>query len=233
MKIAGFLKTTLLDYPGRISASVYLAGCNLRCPFCQNSGLICPQDTRACRPEEILAFLKKRRGILEGVCISGGEPTLQPDLPAFIRRIKDLGYPVKLDTNGTNPHMLALLIREGLIDYAAMDIKGTPEQYPALCGMDPASFLTDPILRSVSLLKEQTKIPFEFRTTLIREFHTEKDLLRICQWIAPAPLYALQMFRRADTVPDQDLHPWPPDQMKHIRDICLAYIPNTILRGMD
>lgn len=233
MKIAGLLKTSLLDYPGKLCASAYLSGCNLHCPFCQNSQLAKDPALEAFSREEILDFLKKRRPILEGVCISGGEPALNPDLPDFLQQIKALDYSVKLDTNGTCPHMLSDLIREGLIDYAAMDIKGTPEKYPLICGMDPSAFSMEPIFRSVEALHTQQRIPYEFRTTVVKEFHTAGDFHEICRWIAPAPLYALQLFRRTDTVFDQRLHPWDAGHMRQFLDLCLTYIPGSILRGID
>lgn len=233
MKIAGLLKTSLLDYPGRLCASVYLAGCNLHCPFCHNSSLLKASVPSACSPDELMDFLKKRRSILEGVCISGGEPALDPDLPNLLHHIKSLGYSVKLDTNGTYPQILSALISDGLIDHVAMDIKGSPEKYPEICGMDPDLFSIEPISHSIELLHKQEKISFEFRTTVIREFHSPEDFHKICQWIAPASVYALQLFRNTDTVLDKSLHACSADQMENFRSICLTYIPGTIIRGMD
>ena len=136
MKIYGLNKTTLLDYPGRVAATIFLGGCNFRCPFCQNSSLVLnPSSQPELSVTEVLSFLKKRQGILEGVCVTGGEPALSPDLPEFLAEIRALGYPVKLDTNGTRPDLLKELAGEGLIQMAAVDIKACPDNYPSLCGL--------------------------------------------------------------------------------------------------
>ena len=173
MYIGGLQKTTLLDYPGKLSACIFLQGCNFRCPFCHNSSLLSCPDTQTktdspFSPDEILAFLKQRRGILQGVCISGGEPTLQPDLPDFLADIQKLGYQVKLDTNGSRPQVLDSLIQLGLIQAAAMDIKQAPEHYASACGLLKTQLSIKDICSSVEILKQATHISIEFRTTVVQ-----------------------------------------------------------------
>ncbi len=203
MLISGLNKTTLLDYPGRVAATVFTGGCNFRCPFCHNGGLVLsPLTQEHYTEEDILAFLKKRKNILSGVCITGGEPTIQQDLPDFIRKIRELGLSVKLDTNGSHPHMLEELIGKKQIDYVAMDIKNAPGKYQATTGLmgertiaetSGNTFPVKAVQQSVELLKN-ANIPYEFRTTVVKEFHTLQDLQEICVWIAGSPAYYLQQF---------------------------------------
>ena len=162
---------TLLDYPGKVACTVFLSGCNFRCPFCHNAGLVLSPCAQDLIPEErFFAFLQKRKGILDGVCITGGEPCLQPDLADFIRRIREGGFAVKLDTNGSFPDVLQVLLQQGLLDYVAMDVKNAPARYAETCGVpgfDPA-----PVERSVRLL-QQSGVPFELRTTVVAGLHTQ------------------------------------------------------------
>ena len=176
MFISGFHKTTLLDYPGCIAAAIFTGGCNFRCPFCHNSGLVQDPFKEGLVPEdEVLAFLDKRKKILKGVCITGGEPTLQPDLPDFIGKVRKMGYRVKLDTNGYRPEVLRELLESGLLDYAAMDIKNCPEKYGAAAGLIPpgnaGGFELGKIEESIKLLLDG-QIDYEFRTTVVKELHT-------------------------------------------------------------
>lgn len=196
MLIAGFHKTTLLDYPGRVAASVFAGGCNFRCPFCHNGGLVLdPLSQEPYSEEEILEFLNKRKNVLKGVCITGGEPTLHGDLPEFIAKIKRLGYQVKLDTNGYAPNVLKKLLDKKLLDYVAMDIKNCPDKYAMTAGMhDAGVFEQEKINQSVLILKESS-IPYEFRTTVVKELHTMEDLLKIAHWIKGCPYYFLQQYQ--------------------------------------
>lgn len=180
MKIAGLNKTTLLDYPELVAATVFTAGCNFRCPFCHNRDLVMGEGLAYIPEEEVLAFLEKRRKVLAGVCISGGEPTLQPDLGEFIRKVKRLGYRVKLDTNGYRPEVLRELLAEDLLDYVAMDLKNCKAKYAVTAGR-PELELTK-IITSVEMIK-RSGIPHEFRTTVVKELHTESDLMEIGKWI--------------------------------------------------
>ena len=180
MHIAGLQKMTLLDYPGRIACTVFLQGCNFRCPFCHNSDLLDPAPEGEIPVEELLSFLKKRRGMLDGVCITGGEPTVQKDLPDLLRSIKALGYPVKLDTNGSNPNLLKALVAEGLVDYVAMDIKNSREKYSCTAGVPGLAMAK--IEESMAFLLTEP-VDYEFRTTVVRELHGENDFQNIAQWI--------------------------------------------------
>ena len=192
MIIHGFQKMTLLDYPSKVACTLFTAACNLRCPFCHNAGLVTSINAaERIDEEEILSYLKKRRGILDGVCITGGEPTLQKDLADFIRRVKALGYAVKLDTNGTNPDLLAALIDEGLLDYVAMDVKNSKQKYAATVGL--ADYDLASVEKSVSLLLEG-RVDYEFRTTVVAEYHTPADIADIAGWIKGAPRYFIQPF---------------------------------------
>ena len=181
MLIAGLSKTTLLDYPGRVAATVFMGGCNFRCPFCHNGDLVLkPSSLEKISEEEVLSFLQKRKNVLKGVCITGGEPTLQAELTDFIRKIKKLGYDIKLDTNGYRPEILQSLLRENLLDYVAMDIKNCREKYGVTAGIE--SFNIKKIEQSMEILKA-FKIPYEYRTTVVKGLHTPEDILEIGRWI--------------------------------------------------
>jgi pyruvate formate lyase activating enzyme len=231
MKICGFNKTTLLDYPGKVAASVFLGRCNFRCPFCHNSSLVLHADQQ---PEisrkEILDFLKKRQGILDGVCISGGEPTLAEDLADFLKEIKELGYEIKLDTNGSRPYVVKKLIKDGLVDKIAMDIKACPDNYQALSGLKYPDM--GPIRETAALLMEN-KIDYEFRTTVVKELHTEKDLRQIGRWLAGAKAYYLQAYRDSDDVLQPGFCSYSRDELEHFREILLETIPLVEIRGID
>ena len=173
MLIKGLNKTTLLDYPGRVAATIFTGGCNFRCPFCHNGDLVLkPSIQDAYSEEEVLSFLQKRKNVLKGVCITGGEPTLQADLPVFMEKVKKIGYDIKLDTNGYQPQVLAELIGDGLVDYVAMDIKNSKEKYPETAGLNDLQI--EKIEESVELLAGAT-IPYEFRTTVVDELHDEES----------------------------------------------------------
>lgn len=232
MIIHGFQKMTLLDYPGKVACTLFAAACNFRCPFCHNAGLVtCISADERIDTEEILAYLKKRQGILDGVCITGGEPTLQHDLPEFIRAIRALGYAVKLDTNGSDPELLAALIDEGLVDYVAMDIKNTKEKYPTTIGL--ADYNLAPVEKSVALLLEG-RVDYEFRTTVVAEYHTPEDIASIARWIEGAPRYFLQPFVDSGNLigsSDGQLHAPDVKTLDEMLHAARAIIPETVLRG--
>lgn len=231
MQIAGFQKTTLLDYPAHVAATIFTGGCNFCCPFCHNADLVLrPNQLPAFEEAEIFAHLKKRQGILDGVCITGGEPTLQPDLREFIEKIRSLGYAVKLDTNGYRPDVLQGLCAAGLIDYVAMDIKHTPEKYNTICQVSKFEF--GHIAASADFLMHQP-VPYEFRTTLIREFHQKEDILAIGKWLSGAAAYYLQPYRDSDTVIQAGLHAHDRDTLLQFADCLKPYIPTVELRGVD
>jgi pyruvate formate lyase activating enzyme len=199
MHIAGLNKTTLLDYPEHVAATIFCGGCNFRCPFCQNSGLIAVTgpDSAAASESEVLGFLEKRKNVLTAVCISGGEPTLQQDLAIFIRKIRGLGYKVKLDTNGYRPDVLVDLLAENLLDYVAMDIKNTQEKYALTTGLSHIDLAK--IAASADIIKESA-IAHEFRTTVVKELHTREDLLAIGAWLAGGGAWYLQAYQDSDNV---------------------------------
>ena len=180
MDIAGLQKMALLDYPGRVACTVFLQGCNFRCPFCHNSELIPGKGEVLMTDGEFLGFLKKRKGLLDGVCVSGGEPTLQPELPEFLTEIKALGFAVKLDTNGGRPEVLKDLVSRGLVDYVAMDVKNSPERFAETAGKRDLSL--EPIEESLRFLLSGA-VDHELRTTVVAEFHDEESILRMGQWL--------------------------------------------------
>lgn len=231
MIIKGLQKLTLLDFPGRIACTVFTYGCNFRCPFCHNASLVI-SDRYAdgeYTEEEIFDFLEKRRGRLQGVCVSGGEPTLMPDLSDFIRRIKSLGYAVKLDTNGYRPEVLKALIDEGLIDYVAMDIKSSREGYGKAIGLADAD--VSRVERSLNILKEGS-VPYELRTTVVKELHTAKELEDIGRWLAGEEKYFLQSFIDSGDVIGEGYSAYSPEQMRELLAIVRQWVPSAELRGI-
>ena len=228
MDVNGLQKLTLLDYPGKCACTVFLAGCNLRCPFCHNAALVVGQAPTAMTEEEFLAFLKKRRGLLDGVCITGGEPTLRKDLPEFIRKIRELGYLVKLDTNGSNPKMLRQLIDDKLIDYAAMDIKNCPDRYGTTCG---GISILPAVEESLSILREN-KVEYELRTTLCKPFHDEKAMEAIGKWLSGTENYYLQNFVDSGDLVGSGVSGFTEEEMEALRDAVLPHIPSTRIRGI-
>lgn len=231
MKISGLQKLTLLDYPGHLACTVFTAGCNFRCPFCQNASLVLPsKEISQYREEEILNFLSSRKHILEGLCISGGEPTMQPDLTDFIRKVKSMGYSVKLDTNGTHPKLLRELIEDQLIDMVAMDIKNSKESYPKTSGIEILNI--NSIEESVDLLKEG-RIPYEFRTTIVRELHTKKDMEDIGKWLYGSSPYYLQAFVDSGDLIGTNLTGYSKQELIKLLEIVSPYLPNASLRGID
>lgn len=225
MKICGIQKVSLVDYNGHICSTLFTSGCNFACPFCHNSGLV--KGTEEVIPtEDILDYLEKRKNVIDSVCISGGEPTLQPDLPDFIRTIKGMGYNVKLDTNGTNLDMLKYLVENNLIDYIAMDIKNSLEKYNLTIDRGYTLKIKETIEYIMSC-----GIPYEFRTTLVREFHDEKDMYAIADMLDGARLYYLQKFEDSGNCLQSGLHPVDKESALHFQDILTKTIKNTHLRG--
>jgi pyruvate formate lyase activating enzyme len=230
MQIHGFNKTTLLDYPKHLAATIFLGGCNMRCPFCHNASLVTNTTSQPTIPEEeVLSYLVKRQNILEGVCITGGEPTLYPDLPTFIKKIKDLGFKIKLDTNGTNPVMIKTLITDKLIDYIAMDIKNSPEKYTLTAGLSNLSL--DPIRESVDLLLT-SPLDYEFRTTVVKEYHTLEDMLSISNWLSGAKAYYLQSYKDSDDIILPGLHNHSKETLLEYVKLLSLKIPNVSIRGV-
>ena len=221
---------TLLDYPGRVACTVFFGGCDMRCPFCHNAELLDGTAPAVMDDEELLAFLKKRKGLLDGVAITGGEPLLQKDVPEIAARIRELGYPVKLDTNGMHPDRLRKMIDAGLIQYIAMDIKNSPERYAETAGLKEIDLA--PIQESISLLM-QGKTDYEFRTTVVAELHDDRSFEQIGQWIKGAEHYYLQKFTDRETVPFEGLHAPTDEQMRKWADLIRRDIPSVELRGVE
>lgn len=228
MKIGGFQKMTVLDYPGKVACTVFTHGCNLRCPFCHNARLVV-RDEDLIDENEILSYLNKRRGILDGVCISGGEPTLQSDLFDFMKKIKDLGMLIKLDTNGTCPDKLQYAIDNGLVDYVAMDIKNCREEYAKTCGLSKMDI--SKIEKSVEILM-QSGIDYEFRTTVTKELHTPDDFAKIGQWIKGAKRYYIQSFVDSGDIILEGLNPLDLQGLKALSEAVSPYVPSVELRGV-
>ena len=229
MEIQGLQKLTLLDWPGRTACTVFLGGCDFRCPFCHNRDLVIGPFPAGIAEEELLAFLRKRRGVLDGVCITGGEPLLRPKLEGLLTQIKALGFPVKLDTNGSHPAELRALWERGLLDYVAMDIKNSPARYGAtvaLPGLD-----LGPIRESAAWLLTG-QVDYEFRTTVVRQFHTVEDFAAIGEWIAGARRYFLQAFVDRESVLQTGLSPWGKEKMERFAEILRPFVPAVQLRGV-
>lgn len=231
MIIKGFAKLTLLDYPGRVACTIFTGGCNFRCPFCHNASLATRAGEMASIPEEeIFDLLRKRKGVLDGVCITGGEPLLfGDDLKDFIIKIKELGYAVKLDTNGSFPGRLASLIESGLIDKVAMDIKNSPEKYGLTAGVE--NFDISPILKSIEILKS-SGIDYEFRTTVVNELHSASDFEEIGKMIAGAKEYYLQSFVDSGDLIGEGFSAPTKEEMETYKKIAEIYVPNTRIRGV-
>lgn len=228
MRIGGIQKLTLLDYPGKIACTVFLAGCNLRCPYCHNASLA-KGEAFGMAEEELFEFLAARRKKLDGVCISGGEPTLWPQLPDFLCRIKELGFSVKLDTNGTNPKLMSALCRDGLLDYVAMDIKASPDKYREVCG--GADVISS--VRSSAQLLLSGAVDYEFRTTLCEPLFDLCDADEIGRWLAGAKRYYLQQFvPSGDILSPSGLYAPSEEKMAEYRQRVIPYIPNTYIRGI-
>lgn len=229
IQIHGFQTLTLLDYPGILAATVFLGHCNFRCPFCQNGNLVLhPEKEPILSEKEILAFLEKRRKMLEGVCITGGEPTLDPELAPFIRRIKEIGYKVKLDTNGYRPEVIKKLAADGLIDFIAMDIKNSPEKYAETAGIKDLDLLK--IEESVEFLKQGT-VDYEFRTTVARELHSREDIEKIGHWLSGARRYYLQNYRESGSVIQPGFSGYSGEQLQRFSDMLKKEINEVGIRG--
>lgn len=231
MEIHGFNKTTLLDYPGHLAATIFLGGCNFRCPFCHNGSLVLsPSSMPTISYEKIFNTLSKRRGVLEGVCITGGEPTIYPGLKNFILRIKEMGYLVKLDTNGNNPDVLKDLVLNHLVDYVAMDVKNSLESYSISVGI--SNFNTDRIKESIDFLL-QSNINYEFRTTIVREHHTINDIRSLGQMLEGAKAYYLQQFKDSGDLISNGLSAYSKEELQGFLNLLLPHIHTVSIRGVD
>ncbi len=234
MKIYGLQKLTMLDFPGRIACTVFTGGCNLRCPFCHNAGLVLPDRLSASGSlmdsEELFKFLDSRRGLLDGVAVSGGEPLLWPDIEEFLSEIRARGFLVKLDTNGTRPEVLSHILDSGLVDYVAMDIKNSPERYAETVGID--GFDVAPVKQSVELVMSSS-VDYEFRTTAVAGLHDIESISAAARWISGARRYFIQNFvDSGNLVASEGMRGLSPEEMRALRDAARQYVPSTELRGI-
>lgn len=233
MLISGLQKLTLLDYPGHVACTVFTGGCNFRCPFCHNAPLVLPERLRgdADGEETVLQFLKRRQGVLEGVAITGGEPLLHPDMPDFLRKIRAMGYKIKLDTNGSFPERLAALVEEGLVDRVAMDVKNAPALYAETVGLTQLDL--EALARSKDFLL-QGRVDYEFRTTVVRGLHTAESLKEAAAWIHGAREYYLQQYKNSgEVIAEEGLEAFSEDEMRALLNEVREIIPTAKLRGLD
>lgn len=227
MRISGLQKLTLLDFPERVACTVFTFGCNFRCPFCHNAGLVVGKRPDEVSEADFFAYLDKRKGVLDGVAITGGEPTLQKDLIPFIRKIKEKGFAVKLDTNGARPDVVKTLLDENLVDYFAMDVKNRAEKYASTAGVNVD---LDAIRESISLLI--TRAPeYEFRTTVVKGFHDTGDFLAIGEMIKGAKKYFLQKFTDSGAILGTGVGPCSDEEMTAFAEEARLMIPATEIRG--
>ena len=230
MHICGLQKLAMVDFPGKLAATVFTGGCNLRCPFCHNALLVTRlAESPAMDEEEVLRFLRSRRGLLDGVVLSGGEPLLQPDAPDFLAAVREMGFAVKLDTNGCYPQSLAGILDRGLVDYVAMDIKNSREKYPQTVGLP--GFDTAPVEESLSLLRK-SGVDYELRTTVVQEYHTADDIRSIGEWCTGAPRYYLQNFFDSGALIGSGLHSPEPLALQAFADIARPFFGLVEVRGV-
>ncbi len=231
MQISGLQSLTLLDFPGKVACTVFTAGCNMRCPFCHNAELVLSPDAPAAmREDEFFAFLRKRQGVLDGVCVTGGEPLLQNGLIDFLLKVKEYGFTTKLDTNGFLTERLRQTVESGAVDYVAMDIKNDPSRYAETVGVP--DFPMEPIFSSVQYLMT-CGVDYEFRTTVVRELHRAGNLTAIAEWLRGAKRYFLQGFRDSGELLGTGLHPYSPQEMRDLLARVQAVLPQAELRGVD
>ncbi|MBR4295308.1 MAG: anaerobic ribonucleoside-triphosphate reductase activating protein [Clostridia bacterium] len=230
MIIKGLQKLTLLDFPGQVACTLFTGGCNFRCPFCHNASLvISPDDVEEYSEEEILDFLKKRIGILDGVAITGGEPLLQKDIYEFMSKIRAMGYKIKLDTNGSFPHKLKEIVKAELCDYVALDVKNSPRRYAETVGIK--DYQAEKIAESVKFLME-SGVDYEFRTTIVSELHSEEDIEEIGRWIQGAKRWYLQNFVDSGALICPNLSGADKETMEKYLSLARKYVPEAELRGL-
>ena len=229
MKIAGLQKLTLLDYPEHTACTVFTAGCNFRCPFCHNSDVVY-NKTEGVSEEELFEFLASRKGKLDGVCITGGEPLLQPDIVEFMQKIRKLGFLIKLDTNGSMHDKLVAIVNEGLCDYVAMDVKSSPNGYNIACG---GMVNVDNVLKSIAFLIAQNKVDYEFRTTVVKQLHSKQDFEEIASLIKGCKRYFLQQYKHSHKVIKEGYSAYSEVEMKELCSFIKGLNINCALRGID
>ncbi len=232
LKIGDMQKMSLKDYPDKMACTIYMSGCNFKCPYCYKRDLVfIPENNSYVDSEEVMDYLKRRNQLLDGICINGGEPLLQADLEKFIRKARRLGYAIKIDTNGYYPDKLKRLIDKKLINYVALDIKNTKDKYAETAGVNIENFDIKPIEESLKILKT-SKVEFECRTTVIKEFHTKEDLIKIAKWLKPIDHYYLQQYEDTDSCIQKGLTPYSIQEMEELQAEIKKIIPNTEIRGI-
>ncbi len=230
MRLSGIQKLTLLDFPETVSCILFTGGCNFRCSFCHNASLALNGNYPNISEEELFDFLKKRKGILDGVVITGGEPLIHNDIMELLEKIKELGYKIKLDTNGTNPKLLEEIVSSNLVDYVAMDIKNSPEQYGETVGIQ--NFDISAVERSKNFLMQNT-VQYEFRTTVVRGIHEKEDLISLAKWIKNAKKYYLQQFKNSgDLINEAGLSSFSEEEIKKFADYVRPFVPSVQVRGI-
>lgn len=228
MLISGLQKLTLLDYPDKVACTVFTGGCNFRCPFCHNASLVIREYPEMAQGV-VLDFLKKRAGLLDGVCITGGEPLIYDDVGDFAAKVKDMGYLVKLDTNGSFPDRLESIIKRGVLDHVAMDIKNSPEKYGVTIGV-PGYDIAN-VRKSVDIIRS-SGLDYTFRTTLVKPLHTPEDIHAIGRWIEGAKKYNLQTFVDSGDLIGEGFEAFTLEESQQMLDIARQYVPNCELKGI-
>lgn len=230
MLICGLQKLSLVDYPDKLAATIFTGGCNYRCPFCHNAPLVTElASAQEINEDEVLEFLKTRRGLLDGICLSGGEPLMQKDVAEFLTKVRELGFSIKLDTNGSFPDKLISLVGAGLVDYVAMDIKNSLAMYAKTVGVESVDLLS--IRRSAQFLMSGT-VEYEFRTTLVRELHDEQSLRELGEWLRGAKRLFLQNFVDSGNLIKQGLHGFSKQEMQQLRQVVAPFFDDVYLRGV-
>lgn len=227
MVICGYEKFSMVDYEGKIACTVFTGGCNFRCPFCHNAQLVVGNDRQVVDEKEVFDYLAKRKGLVDAVVVSGGEPTLQSDLEDFVRKVKGMGYFVKLDTNGTNPDVIASLVSQGLVDYIAMDVKNSVKKYPLTVDKQMDMSVIE---KSISTIKN-SGVAYEFRTTLIREFHTEDDISKITDMIEGAEHYYMQKYNDNDGCISHGYSAFDKSEVEHFKTLFEGKVEHVGIRG--
>lgn len=230
MLLCGLQKLSMVDFPAKLAATVFTGGCNLRCPFCHNALLVTRlEETEALTESEVLDFLSSRKNLLDGVVLTGGEPLLHADAIDFLQKVRDLGFAIKLDTNGFFPERLSQILSAGLADYVAMDIKASPQGYAAACGMD--SLDLTPVRESIQLL-QHADVEFEFRTTAVRELHSQEDFLSIGEWLQGSPQYFIQNFVDSGNLIHQGFHSFEVEELQGFAALLTPFFDRVELRGV-
>lgn len=229
MVLGGLQKLSLLDFPEHVACTVFTLGCNFRCPFCHNAPLVLTNDTPQYPVDDFFSFLEKRKGLLDGVAVTGGEPLLQKDIEGFLEKIKDMGYSVKLDTNGAFPEKLESILKNGLCDYVAMDVKNAKAKYEATAGCEG---ILPKAEKSVALLMEG-RVPFEFRTTAVHELHEAEDFREIGRWISGTARYYIQQFQDSGNLLQDGFTAPTKEEMEHYLQAAREFVPTAELRGIS